>query len=110
MGIHLQYDERLWILRTGDHGRSWESLDDERFCILCEKTFIGRQIEITRHRDGEHELRCPTPGCNSKPHQWVYQGNPLTSDTVYEDCLRALGEEQEPVSIKTARLVERRDL
>jgi len=66
MGIHLQYDERLWILRTGDHFRSWESLDDQRFCILCEKTFTGRRIEITR--------------------------------------------QQEPVSIKTARLVERRDL
>jgi hypothetical protein len=110
MGIDLQYDERLWILRTGDHFRSWESLDDERFCILCEKTFTGRQIEITRHRDGERELRCRTPGFNSEPHQWVYRGNPLTSEAVYEDWLRALGEEQEPALIKTGRLVKRSDL
>src|SRR2546423_7971007 len=98
MKIHLQLDDRLSILRAQDRFRDWNSLDDHRICILCERTFSGRQIEVTRHRQSKYELHCPTEGCNSKPHQWVYPGNPLTSKKSFEDWWRALTEHEEAAS------------
>jgi len=92
---HFALDERLTVLRAADHFRSWHSLDDQRVCVLCEKTFTGRQVEITRSRFGRFQLRCPTDGCPAGPNQWVYPGNPLLSETVYKDWWRALGEREE---------------
>jgi hypothetical protein len=97
MKTHLQLDDRLSILRAQDRFRNWRSLDDRRICILCDKTFNGRQIEITRHRHGEFRIHCPTEGCHSKPHQWVYPGNPLVSGRSFNDWWRALTEPDEEV-------------
>ena len=95
MNIHFKSEERLSILRTEDQLRRWQSLDDERLCILCERKFNGRQIEIRRFAKGRYELRCPTEGCTSRPHQWVYPGTPLVSDIVdpdwWNDSGRKLG-------------------
>jgi hypothetical protein len=103
MGIHLQLDERLSILRDEDHFRRWDSLGDKRLCIVCEKTFTGRQIEIRRNRNGGHELRCPTAGCNSQPPQWVY---PLNSEPVYQDWWRPLTAATHRQSVKTVSLAK----
>jgi hypothetical protein len=89
---HIALDERLSILRSTDHFRSWNSLDDKRVCVLCEKTFNGRQVQIKRSRSGCLQICCPTEGCTGGPNQWVYPGNPLLSDTAYQDWWRALGE------------------
>jgi hypothetical protein len=91
MNVHVKSDERLSIVRAEDQFRRWSSLDDERFCIVCEKKFNGRQIEIRRFANGRYELHCPTEGCNSGPHQWVYPGTPLVSDIVDPDWWRASG-------------------
>ena len=92
MKPHLALDERLSILQTADHFRSWNSLDDKRVCILCDRSFIGRQVEITRSRSGRVHLHCPTEGCNSEPNHWVYPGNPLVSETAFQDWARAFDE------------------
>jgi hypothetical protein len=91
MNVHLESEDRLSILRTEDQFRRWNSLDDERFCILCEKKFNGRKIEVRCFANGKHELHCPTEGCDSGPHQWVYPGTPLISDIVDPDWWSALG-------------------
>src|SRR5438094_9658268 len=65
-------DARLSILRTGDRLRKWNSLDDQRVCSVCERKFKGRQIEIRCFRRGRYTLHCPTLGCTSEPHQWLY--------------------------------------
>jgi hypothetical protein len=88
---HLPLDERLLILREADQFRTWRSLDDKRVCILCDKKFSGRQVRITRGRGGRFHLHCPTDGCNAASSQWVYPGNPLVSETAYQDWQRALG-------------------
>src|SRR5205085_12551267 len=87
---HLPLDERLRFLRDADQSRTWSSLDDKRVCILCDKRFSGRQVDITRSRTGRYELRCPTDGCTAGPSQWVYPGNPLVSEAAYADWQRAL--------------------
>jgi hypothetical protein len=87
---HLPLDERLTILRSTDQFRNWNSLDDNRVCILCEKQFSGRQVGITRGRGGRYRLHCPTDGCKAGPEHWVYPGNPLVSQAAYQDWQRAL--------------------
>jgi hypothetical protein len=91
MSDHLKSEDRLSILRAEDQFTRWNSLDDERFCIVCGKKLNGRQIEIRRFANGSYELRCPTEGCNSGQHQWIYPGTLLVSDIVDSDWWRAVG-------------------
>jgi len=94
MSAHLEPEDRLSILRTGDQFRTWKSLDDQRVCILCEKKFNGHGVEITRTGEGRYELHCPTEECNSGPHQWVYPGTPLISDIIEPDWWHAIGNDR----------------
>ena len=87
---HLPLDERLTALRAADQFRNWNSLDDQRVCIMCEKEFSGRQVEITKTRSGHYRVHCPTDGCTAGPALWVYPGNPLVSEAAYQDWQRAL--------------------
>ena len=87
---HVPLDERLLILRKTDQFRNWSSLDDTRVCILCEKEFSGRQVQIFRGRGGHYRLQCPTDECKGGPAHWVYPGNPLVSEAAYQDWQRAL--------------------
>ena len=86
---HLTSQDKLDALRRADHFRSWESLDDTRVCILCERTITGRQVEITGSGT-RVKLHCPTEGCTSSPREWAYPGNPLLSDTAWQDWATAV--------------------
>jgi hypothetical protein len=88
---YIRLEERLLILRSEDHFRHWQSLDDKRFCILCERTFNGRQVDVRGRSGGRCTLHCPTEDCTSTPQHWVRPGNPLVSDKVYQDWSLALG-------------------
>ena len=93
--------DRLSILCREDGYREWRSLDDKRFCILCERTFTGRQVELQMRR-GRFSLHCPTEDCNSTPRQWVHPGNPLVSDKAYQDWSLALGVPKKPAVARMA--------
>jgi hypothetical protein len=88
VALHRQSEKRLSILSEADELRLWSSLDDQRFCTLCKKTFSGRQVQIRRLTNGKDELRCATEGCNSSPQQWEYPENPGASDRVDSDWWR----------------------
>jgi hypothetical protein len=96
MIAHLKLDDRLSVLRTEDQFRKWRSLDDERLCIICKRKFNGRQVEIRRLRNRKYELHCPTEGCNSRPHLWIYRATPLVSHVIESDWWRAASKRQEP--------------
>jgi hypothetical protein len=82
-------NDRLNILRLHDHFHEWRSLDDQRVCIVCSRTFSGHEVEISQ--DGnEFKLNCPTRDCPSKIHQWVYSEKHHLSDTSSENWWRAL--------------------
>ncbi len=83
--------EKLALLRKEDHFRSWQSLDDKRVCVLCEETFAGQDVIVSRHGAG-YELHCPTRGCPSRVHQWVYPGNPLSKEAANADWWQALAD------------------
>jgi hypothetical protein len=102
MVAYLKLDDRLSVLRIEDRFRTWRSLDDERFCIICKGRFTGRQVEIRRFGNRKYELRCPTEGCNSRPHLWIYSTTPLVSHVVDSDWWRPAGKKHEPRALVTA--------
>lgn len=75
MNPHLLPEEKLALLQTADPRRKWHSLDDQRVCVLCDRTITGRQIEVIRDSSGAYSFRCPTEGCASLPSDWFYHGN-----------------------------------
>ena len=80
MIAHLNLDDRLSILRIRDPSRSWNSLDDQRACVLCGRKFKGRQVDIRRLPGGKFKVCCPTLGCLSTPHQWRYATLPVAAN------------------------------
>ena len=76
----LASEDRLAALRMGDSLRSWSSLDESRSCILCDRTFSGRQIEISISALGLVRLCCPSEGCSGTPTEWIYPRNFRISD------------------------------
>ena len=79
MQKHLTLEQRLEILRAGDGDRKWYSLDDKRVCVVCDRVFSGRQVEIRRDQRGRYLLQCPTEGCPSIAPHWFYVGNAATA-------------------------------
>jgi hypothetical protein len=68
---HFPPEERLAILKAADNERKWYSLDDKRFCTICDRIFTGRQIDIQRDRRGHYLFACPTPCCPANINQWL---------------------------------------
>jgi hypothetical protein len=103
---HLASDEKLEALRAGDPFRKWNSLDDRRICVLCDRAISGRQIDISMNGSSQPHLSCPTPGWNAGPHEWVYPGNPLTSEKAWRDWSRLYDEEPNVQSGTVARYLQ----
>ena len=70
----IPLDRKLGALQAHDTYRKWNSLDDQRICILCERLITGRMIDVWESSRGILHLHCPTPGCASKPRDWFYHG------------------------------------
>ena len=92
-------DRRLALLQRLDHFREWRTLDDRRICLACDSEFSGHDVRVHR---ATRSLQCPTRGCRGTPREWAYPGNPLTSETVYNDWWRALGGEPEESAVTPA--------
>lgn len=90
----ITWAQKLQLLRNSDGFREWHSLRDRRVCVLCERKFSGRQARVERASGGGLEVKCPTRGCNSTPHEWVYPGNPLVSEASWRDWLRVFTENE----------------
>jgi hypothetical protein len=80
----LPGEDKLDALRKADPTRVWESLDDRRVCVLCEKSFSGRQVEASVGATGRVRLRCPSEGCAGTPREWVRPGKPLISEQAWQ--------------------------
>ena len=74
MNKRVPLDRKLAALQTNDTYRRWNSLDDQRVCILCEHLITGRMIDVWESTRGILHLHCPTAGCASKPRDWFYHG------------------------------------
>lgn len=76
--VQLPPQDKLDALRYLDEFHFWQTLDDERLCRRCGCTITGRQILVFELHGtrGSLRLQCPSPGCVSKPGEWVY-ANPV---------------------------------
>ena len=74
MNKRLGLQDKLVVLQESDSYRKWNSLDDQRVCVLCEKLISGRMIEVWQDEIGTFLLHCPTPGCPGTPRDWFYCG------------------------------------
>jgi hypothetical protein len=72
MQKHLTAEQRLELLRKLDRLRRWNSLDDERVCVVCSRIFSGRHVDIVRDARGRYLLHCPTQECPSYVEHWFY--------------------------------------
>jgi hypothetical protein len=71
--VELLDSDKLHILRRLDQFRTWQTLDDKRYCLSCGKLITGREILVVGGTRGSGPLRviCPTKGCHSIPMDWV---------------------------------------
>ena len=99
--VRLSENEQLEVLRLLDQFRTWRSLDEKRYCLVCGSIISGRQIQIAGGSRGNGSLRlsCPTNGCNSIPMDWV-----LPTDEILARVERMAAEERKASVLKpTAR-------
>src|SRR4029078_12586865 len=106
MIAHLNLDDRLSILRVNDSLRNWNSLDDQRICVLCERKFKGRQGDLRRSPGGNFKLSCPTLGCVSTPQQWHYTMLPVSSHSGKKHWRRVLPNKRYPRQYGSALRME----
>ena len=95
----LSDDEKLEVLRRLDQFRQWNSLDEERYCLVCGKLITGRQIEVAggTRGNGPPRLSCPTEACNSIPMDWV-----LTTNEILANVERLAAEERKASASQAA--------
>lgn len=76
--IEVEAEDQLRWLRRLDECREWKSLDDNRVCRCCGRTFSGRQVQLVGGTRGHGPMRfiCPTPNCPSAPADWRYPHEP----------------------------------
>ena len=94
--ITLSDADKLDALRRLDQFRQWRSLDQKRFCLVCGKIIIGRQIQVAGGTRGNGPLRisCPTERCNSIPMDWV-----LPTDEILAKVERMIAQEREAAAL-----------
>jgi hypothetical protein len=93
----LSDEERLEVLRRLDQFRQWHSLDEKRYCLVCGKLILGRQIQVAGGTRGNGPLRlsCPTEKCNSIPMDWV-----LPTDEILAKVEKMATEERKASALK----------
>ena len=71
--IPLSDYEKLDTLRRLDRFRFWSSLDEERFCLVCQRLIAGRDILVIKDAEEPDSLHlaCPTGNCASIPMDWI---------------------------------------
>jgi hypothetical protein len=97
----LSDGEKLEVLRRLDQFRQWHSLDDKRYCLVCGKLIIGRQVPVAGGTRGNGPLRmsCPTQDCNSIPMDWV-----LPTDEILAKVEKMAAQERRASGPKPAAL------
>jgi hypothetical protein len=50
MEYRSNVEEKLEILRTLALGHRWNSLEDQRVCVICQQIFTGREVKLIRGR------------------------------------------------------------
>ena len=97
--IQLSDADKLDALGRLDQFRSWHSLEEKRYCLVCGKIITGQQIQLTGGTRGNGALRlsCPTERCNSIPMDWV-----LPTDEILAKVEKMAAEERKASASRPA--------
>jgi hypothetical protein len=89
--LELAEKDKLQVLQRLDKFRTWRSLDEKRYCLVCGKVISGEQIQVIGGTRGNEPLRviCPTYGCHSIPMDWVLPTAEVLADITMEKAARA---------------------
>ena len=89
--INLSDADKLEALRRLDQFRSWHSLDEKRYCLVCDKIITGRQIRVIGGTRGNGPLRliCPTERCHSISMDWVLPTDEITANLALREAERS---------------------
>jgi len=70
MSLPLTAGRRLRLLQIHDANTQWWNLDEIRFCRVCLKPIVGKDIRITLDDQERPHFACPTPGCHGTLPDW----------------------------------------
>ena len=68
----LSDSRKLRYLQNADPAKQWWSINETRFCRLCEHLFIGRDIRFWGEDDFPSLFTCPTHDCPGSFEDWEY--------------------------------------
>jgi len=68
----LTDSRKLRALRIFDPFTQWWSITEVRFCVVCERPFMGRDIRFFGEDEFPTQFECPTPGCQGGFAEWKH--------------------------------------
>ena len=69
--VALPFNKKLNLLREHSMNCEWPDLDQEHWCLHCEKKFSGHSVRVWRDAEGGLWLECGTPECDGSPIDWA---------------------------------------
>jgi hypothetical protein len=89
--VKLSDRDKLEALRRLDQFRPWRSLDEKRYCLVCDNIITGKQIQVTGGTRGNGPLRlsCPTERCHSIPMDWVLPTDEVLGNVALRETQRS---------------------
>jgi hypothetical protein len=89
--VNLPDGDKLEALRRLDQFRPWRSLDEKRYCLVCDKIITGKQVQVTggTRGDGPLRLNCPTERCHSIPMDWVLPTDEVLANVALRETHRS---------------------
>ena len=89
--LKLSDRDKLEALRRLDQFRSWRSLDEKRYCLVCDKIITGKQVQVRggTRGDGPLRLNCPTERCHSIPMDWVLPTDEVLANVALRETQRS---------------------
>lgn len=69
--VELPHNKKLNLLRAHSMGCDWPNLEQEHWCLHCNKKFTGHSVRVWQDEAGALWLECGTPECNGSPIDWA---------------------------------------
>jgi hypothetical protein len=96
--VELPSDEKLKLLNEHSMKGNWDSLDEKKWCLHCEKQFTGLSARIYRE-DGKLWVECGTLDCDGSPidfadYPWWDGNHPLTK--AHDEAIEKFLKTEEP--------------
>jgi hypothetical protein len=98
--VPLPHNKKLNLLRAHSIGCEWPDLDQEQWCLHCQKKFNGHAARVWQDGQGRLWLECGTLGCDGSPidwapYPWWDEDHPATQKYLKQQRKRKRGRKRE---------------